>query len=77
MIYDIVYIPDKLLIKQTVELFEAFTNFETENKYRVLNTMGQQVFFAAEDTDCCTRNCGGDLRSFEMIIAGEPKFYEC
>ena len=37
----------------------------------VLNTMGQQVFFAAEETDCCTRNCCGALRGFEMIISGE------
>ena len=36
----------------------------------VMNTMGQQVFFAAEETDCCTRNCCGALRAFEMIIAG-------
>ena len=64
-------IPYKLLIKQTVELFEAFTTFETKNKYKVLNTMGQQVFFAAEETDCCTRNCCGALRGFEMIISGE------
>lgn len=64
------YIPGQLLIKQQVELLEAFTNFETNNKYMVVNTMGQQVFFAAEETDCLTRNCCGALRSFEMIIAG-------
>ena len=29
-------------------LFTAFTGFETNNKYKVLNSMGQQVFFAAE-----------------------------
>lgn len=26
----------------------AFTGFETNNKYKILNSMGQQVFFAAE-----------------------------
>ena len=36
--------------------------------------MGQQVFFAVEETDCCTRNCCGALRGFEMIIAGEKKY---
>ena len=30
--------------------------------------MGQQVFFAAEKNDCCTRQCCGPLRSFEMAI---------
>ena len=28
--------------------FTAFTDFETNNKYKILNSMGQQVFFAAE-----------------------------
>ncbi|CAH3185981.1 unnamed protein product [Porites evermanni] len=59
---------DQLLIKQQVELLEAFTGFETNNKYKILNSMGQQVFFAAEDTDCCTRQCCGPSRPFEMKI---------
>ena len=33
--------------------------------------MGQQVFFAAEDNHCCTRQCCGSLRQFQMILAGE------
>jgi len=59
---------DQLLIKQQVELLEAFTGFETANKYKVLNSMGQQVFFAAEKNDCCTRQCCGPLREFEMAL---------
>lgn len=59
---------DQLLVKQQVELLEAFTGFETNNKYKILNSMGQQVFFAAEDTDCCTRQCCGPARPFEMKI---------
>jgi len=59
---------DQLLVKQQVELFEAFTGFETSNKYKILNSMGQQVFFAGEKSDCCTRQCCGPLRSFEMAI---------
>lgn len=46
----------------------AFTGFETSNKYKVQNSMGQQIYFAAEDTDCCTRNCCGPLRPFDMQI---------
>jgi len=59
---------DQLLIKQKVELLEAFTGCETANKYKVLNSLGQQVFFAKEDTDCCTRQCCGPTRPFEMNI---------
>ena len=61
---------DQLLVKQQIELLEAFTGFETANKYKVLNSMGQQVFFAAEKNDCCTRQCCGPLRSFEMALTG-------
>ncbi|XP_046854127.1 phospholipid scramblase 2-like isoform X2 [Xenia sp. Carnegie-2017] len=59
---------DQLLIKQQVELLEAFTSFETNNKYKIQNSLGQQVYFAAEDTDCCTRQCCGSSRPFDIKI---------
>lgn len=59
---------DQLLIKQKVEILEAFTGFESANKYKVLNSLGQDVFSAKEDTDCCTRQCCGPSRPFEMNI---------
>ena len=59
---------DQLIIKQQVEILEAFTGFETANKYKVLNSIGQDVFYAKEDTDCCNRQCCGPGRSFEMNI---------
>ena len=34
---------DQVLIKQVVELLEVVTGWETNNKYKVLNKMGQQV----------------------------------
>lgn len=59
---------DQLLVHQKVELFEALTGFETNNKYTIKNSMGQRVFVAIEDNDCCTRNCCGAARPFEMNI---------
>ena len=59
---------DQLLIHQKAELLEAFTGFETANKFTIRNTLGQTVYFAAEDTDCCTRNCCGPIRPFNMKI---------
>ncbi|XP_041483617.1 phospholipid scramblase 2-like isoform X2 [Lytechinus variegatus] len=59
---------DQLLVHQKTELLEAFTGFETANKYEIKNTVGQQVYFAAEDSDCCTRNCCGKSRCFDMKI---------
>ncbi|XP_043951258.1 phospholipid scramblase 2 [Drosophila biarmipes] len=48
---------DQLLVKQKVVIFEALTGFETNNRYSIQNTLGQKVFYAVEDTNCCTRNC--------------------
>ncbi|XP_029070227.1 phospholipid scramblase 1 isoform X2 [Monodon monoceros] len=59
---------DQLLIHQQIELLEALTGFETCNKYEIKNSLGQRIYFAAEDTDCCTRNCCGPSRPFTMRI---------
>ncbi|CAG0886219.1 unnamed protein product [Darwinula stevensoni] len=64
---------DQLLIQQKVELLEAFTGFETANKYSVKNSMGQRVYVAAEDSDCCTRNICGPIRPFGMKIFDNHK----
>ena len=49
-------------------MLEAFTGWESANKYRVFNSLGQDVFYAMEDNDCCTRMCCGSSRPFEMNI---------
>ena len=49
-------------------MLEMFTGWESANKYRIFNTLGQDVFFAREDNDCCTRMCCGPGRPFEMNI---------
>ena len=53
---------DQLLVQQQVELAEVLFSFETQNKYQVKNSVGQQVYFATEDTNCCNRNCLGAKR---------------
>ncbi|KAK9889945.1 hypothetical protein WA026_008754 [Henosepilachna vigintioctopunctata] len=59
---------DQLLVHQKVELLEAFTGFETKNKFTVKNSLGQKLYYAVEDSDCCTRNCCGPMRPFDMRI---------
>uniref|UniRef100_A0AAY3ZUH2 Phospholipid scramblase n=1 Tax=Denticeps clupeoides TaxID=299321 RepID=A0AAY3ZUH2_9TELE len=59
---------DQVLIHQKVELLEAIIGFETNNQYEVKNSMGQKIYHAKEKNDCCTRNCCGSLRSFDMKI---------
>ena len=59
---------DRLEIKQKVELCEALSGFETKNRYQVLDSFGQDVFFMSEETDCCTRNLCGQLRPFTFHV---------
>jgi len=59
---------DHILVHQQVELLEVFTGFETANQYTVKNTLGQDIFFAKEDSSCCTRWCCDKGRSFGMKI---------
>ncbi|NWW42025.1 PLS1 scramblase, partial [Panurus biarmicus] len=59
---------DQILIHQQLELLEILTGFETNNRYELKNALGQRVYFAAEDTDCLTRNCCGPSRPFTIRI---------
>ncbi|XP_071839608.1 phospholipid scramblase 1-like [Apostichopus japonicus] len=59
---------DQILVKQKVELFEAFTGIDCKNKYVMTNSMGQQVYFAYEESGLCMRLCCSQYRSFTMHI---------
>ncbi|KAL8187848.1 UNVERIFIED_CONTAM: Phospholipid scramblase 1 [Gekko kuhli] len=66
---------DQILIHQQIELLEVITGFETSNKYEIKNALGQRVYFAAEENDCCTLNCCGPSRPFTLKIfdnLGQP-----
>lgn len=43
--------------------FSAFTGFETNNKYKITNNLGQQVYFAAE---------GQSVHQFILLCAMVP-----
>lgn len=59
---------DQLLVKQEVEIFEVMTGIETANKYKIQNSMGQDVYKAKEKSDFCSRMCCGPIRDFHMEI---------
>jgi len=59
---------DQLLVKQKVEVLEIVTGIETQNKYEVFNSLGQLVYKAKEDSNFCSRQCCGPLRSFDLHI---------
>uniref|UniRef100_F7A786 Phospholipid scramblase n=2 Tax=Ciona intestinalis TaxID=7719 RepID=F7A786_CIOIN len=59
---------DQLLVHQKVELFEVLTNIETQNRFVVKNALGQQCYYAYEESDFCMRVCCGPHRGFMMHI---------
>lgn len=64
---------DQVFIKQKVEKLEAIAgmfgvSIETQNKYKVQDRLGNEMYSAKEDTDCCTRNCCGASRPFDMVV---------
>lgn len=59
---------DQLLVHQQIELLEVMTGFETKNKYVIKNSLGQQCYYAYEESDLCERLCCGQARGFQMHI---------
>ncbi|KAF5291764.1 hypothetical protein FQA39_LY14252 [Lamprigera yunnana] len=59
---------DQLLVNQTVEMLEVFSGLEMANKYKIKNSVGQMVYYAKEESGCCSRNCCGALRKLEVRI---------
>lgn len=59
---------DQLLVKQQIELLEALTGWETKNRYKVTNSMGQQVMYVQEQSTCLMRQCCGPARALNLHI---------
>ncbi|XP_005095743.1 phospholipid scramblase 1 [Aplysia californica] len=59
---------DQLICKQIVELFEVLTGWECKNKYRIMNSLNQQVFYAFEESGTCHRLFCGSDRGFTIHI---------
>jgi len=59
---------DQLICKQIVELFEVMTGWECKNKYRIMNSVNQQVYYAFEESELCNRICCGPNRGFVIHI---------
>ncbi|XP_067658117.1 phospholipid scramblase 2-like [Haliotis asinina] len=59
---------DQILIEQQVDLIEVLLAWECNNKYRVMNSMNQQCYYAAEKTDTLMRLCCGSNRGFKIHV---------
>ena len=64
---------DQILVHQQVELWEIITGCQTANRYIVKNTLGQQIYFAAEESNpFCRKRCGAN-RPFTLSILDNSK----
>ncbi|KTG38324.1 hypothetical protein cypCar_00033463 [Cyprinus carpio] len=59
---------DQILVHQKMECIEMFTGFETNNKYEIKNSIGQEIYHAKEKSNCFMRNIFGPARGFRMEI---------
>lgn len=55
---------DQIMIKQETSFMEILTGWEVKNKFKLMNSMGQQVYYALEESDMCQRQCCGPQRGF-------------
>ncbi|XP_070182216.1 phospholipid scramblase 2-like [Littorina saxatilis] len=55
---------DQVICKQETSMMELLTGWEAKNKFRILNSLGQQIYFATEESDMCQRQCCGPQRGF-------------
>ncbi len=59
---------DQLLVHQRVDLAEVVTGWEVNNVYIMKNSLGQQVFVAAEENDIFTLQACGPARPFTIHL---------
>ncbi|XP_072474332.1 phospholipid scramblase 4-like isoform X2 [Notamacropus eugenii] len=59
---------DKILVHQQIEILELITQFESNNRYEVKNSLGQMVYMVLEDTDDITRNMYHSSRPFVLRV---------
>ena len=59
---------DTLVVKQQKEWAEVITGFETKNRYAVMDTSGQELYWAAEESSFVFRNFLSSYRPFTIHV---------
>ncbi len=65
----------ELVVRQTKEMLEIFTGFETANRYRVLTPEGEEAMFAYEESGMLSRQFMGSHRPLNLHVIdnnGQP-----
>ena len=60
----------ELIVRQTREMLEVFTGFETANRYRILTPEGQEAMYAYEDSGMLSRQFMGNHRPLSLHVLG-------
>ena len=61
----------QLMIKQKVQLFEAMTGCEQENRFTISGPGEEILYWAMEHSGCWQRFWCGNVRSFDMTISDQ------
>ncbi len=59
---------ETLVVRQDVEMLQVFTGLETENRYRILDSNGDDVLFAYEESGFIGRQFLGGHRPLTLVI---------
>ena len=65
----------ELVVRQTREMLEIFTGFETANRYRILTPEGEEAMFGYEESGMLSRQFMGSHRPLSLHVVdnnGQP-----
>jgi uncharacterized protein YxjI len=55
-------------VKQKVELAEVLLGWETENRYTVMDQLGNKIFYVGEESNMCGRQLCNASRAFTLTV---------
>lgn len=63
----------ELVVRQTKEMLEVFTEFETANRYRILTPEGEEAMFAYEESGMLSRQFMGTHRPLNLHVVDKDE----
>ncbi len=63
----------ELVVRQTKEMLEVFTEFETANRYRILTPEGDEAMFAYEESGMLSRQFMGTHRPLNLHVVDKDE----
>ncbi|KAI8435647.1 hypothetical protein MSG28_003912 [Choristoneura fumiferana] len=64
---------DQVMVKQQIEIAELALGVERRNRYRIMDTNEDIIYYAIEDTELTNRVLFGSYRSFKLPIFTEDR----